>query len=504
MPIIQLKSSDIFHFYKPSRCERRLYLMEFPPEQFETAHLSHLKEADQQLERHFLKGLQDFKDLSKGPNVSRLRDSMKAWMDKKPVLYKPLFSYTYAWQGQDFELMLEPDFLVWDDEGYCLRLCRNARKINRENHADLILMAQYQGWLYAQIFGEAPPHLEIYNNSGRLLEIKPAEPEFIENQVQQFLALKSSPELPYSPISWTKCQSCAFREYCWDKAEEIQDIALVPMLEARLILALREAGAKTVNDFLALFPEERLAEFIWHEGQNPRKIGAEKAHNMRQMAQVVLTGRPHLLQDPQLPQTAYWAMFDLEGVPAQPGHSERVYLWGLSLMGPDGEDNLQTLAPHLSRKADQTAWMEFLAKAGKIFETHGDIPFIHWGSFEVQSLKLYSQRYGDPQGIARRVKKNLLDFWALLKASVLIPLPSYSLKVIEQYVGFDRPDKETGGYWSVVSYLKSTSTRNQSKQLRLQQELLDYNHADLVAMWHVVEWFQAFMRETENQKFSES
>jgi predicted RecB family nuclease len=500
MPNIKFKSSDIFHFYKPTRCERRLYLMESPPEQIDIAQLSHLKDADQQLERHFLKGMQEWKDLSKGPDVSRLRDSSRAWLEKNPILYKPLFSHELEYEGQVFELMLEPDFLVWNESGYCLRLCRNARKISKENHADLIFLAQFQGWLYLQIFGEAPHRLEVYNNSGRLLEITPADPELLSPQVLQFLTLKSATELPYSPISWTKCQSCAFQTYCWDQAEAIQDIALVPMIEARLILALRAAGARTVDDFLTHFPEQRLAEFVWYEGQNPRKIGLEKAQNMLQMAEVVITGRPRLLQDPHLPQSEYWAMFDLEGVPAQQGHSERVYLWGLSLMHETGEENLQTFAPHLSRKADQTAWLQFLDKAAAIFAKHGDIPFIHWGSFEVQSLQLYTRRYGDPHGVARRIKKNLLDFWSLLKASVLIPLPSYSLKVIEQYVGFDRPDKETGGYWSVVNYLKSTSTRSRTKQERLQQELLNYNHADLIAMWHVVTWFQKFLCETEQLK----
>jgi len=469
--------------------------MASPPEQVETAALSHLREADQQLERHFLKGLQNWKDLSKGPLVTRLKASMKAWLEKEAVLYKPVFSYPLKVAKHSYELLMEPEFLIWGEHGYHLRLCRNARKLSRENHADAIFTAQYQAWVYEKIFGEAPSYLEIYTASGKVLEVQPGEATAIEEQVLQFLHYKHSKTEPYSPISWTKCQSCPFRAYCWNQAEKNQDLALVPNIEAKLILALRAAGALTIEDFLKRFPEEKLAAFTWKEGQSPRKIGQEKASNMLQMAEVVLSGRPRLLQEPHLPQASHWAMFDLEGIPAQQGHPERVYLWGLSLMS-DHEVNLQTLSPNLSRKSDRDAWMQFLNKAGEIFKAHGDIPFIHWGNYEPQSLRLYLRRFGDWEGVGRRIEKNLIDFWALLKASVLIPLPSYSLKVIEEYVGFDRPDKDTGGYWSVVNYLKSTSTRNRSKQERLQNELLAYNHADLVAMWHVLEWFQAFLNES--------
>ena len=116
-------------------------------------------------------------------------------------------------------------------------------------------------------------------------------------------------------------------------------------------------------------------------------------------------------------------MFDLEGIPARQGCAERVYLWGLSLMQPDHpEQNLQTFSPDLSRKADQQAWFTFLAKAGDLFAAHGDLPFVHWGNYEPQSLRLYVRRHGDRDGIARRIEHNPLDFWERRKATVLIPL----------------------------------------------------------------------------------
>ena len=115
---------------------------------------------------------------------------------------------------------------------------------------------------------------------------------------------------------------------------------------------------------------------------------------------------------------------------------------------------------------------------------------MHWGSFEPYCIKLYSQRFGDRRGVAKRIQNNLLDFFNVLKQSVIIPLPSYSLKVIEKYVGFERPDQDTGGYWSVVSYLKSISTKNMARRDQIRDQLMAYNCSDLEAMWHVMRWFQ--------------
>lgn len=492
MANLQLNSSDIFHLYKPSRCERRLYLMAFPPQPLDTQALHPLQSVDQQLHRHLLKA-QGWKDLSEGPLNTRLRHSMKAWFNQEPFLYKPIFKWTWHMSEQVCELLLEPDFMIYTENGYLLRLVRNAHRISRENHADALFTMQYQGWLYEKIFGTAPQRLEIYHAQGNILEVPPADPGLLEQALIDLLHLKTAQEMPYSPISWTKCQACLFRSVCWSWAEKNQDLALLPNLHAKLLLALREAGAQTISDLLEHFPEEKLAQFVWYEGTACRKLGPEKAKAMRQMAEVILSGQPKLLQPVQLPMTRHWALFDLEGVPAQWGHTERIYLWGLSLMGPRGEENLQTLSPDLSKKSDQKAWRQFLSKARQILEVHGDIPFLHWGNYEAQSLSLYLKRYGDDQGIGQRIQKNLLDLWALLKASILIPLPSYSLKVIEEYVGFQRPDKDTGGYWSVMSYLKSTSTRNHKQRERLQQKLLAYNHADRLAMWYVLQWFQEFL-----------
>src|SRR5439155_25926890 len=59
-------------------------------------------------------------------------------------------------------------------------------------------------------------------------------------------------------------------------------------------------------------------------------------------------------------------------------------------------------------------------------------------------LDLYVRPYGGRDGVAARVRQNLLDLLPITEGAVALPLPSHSLKVVEQYVGFERQQEEFG------------------------------------------------------------
>ncbi|MGV3523379.1 MAG: TM0106 family RecB-like putative nuclease [Candidatus Sericytochromatia bacterium] len=497
---MKLGPADLYTYFKPSRCQRRVYLIHHVPEGLDipagTQYYGHAQEADRHVERYYYKRLERPLDLSELSPNERRKATMEAILRQEPVIYKPLLVSSWQRKGKRVTLEATPDFLIWGEGGYRMRHCRMAKKISRENHPDIFWIAQYHAWVFQRLFGHPPAAIEVGNSEGQILQLDYPSRGSVEKLLEHLLFLRRSPDLPYHPVSWTKCQSCDFRSYCWQEAESIQDIALIPTLEASLILDLRSAGILTVPQLLEHHTPESLAAFEWTEGQNTRPIGLSKARTMLYMAESLLTQKPILTRRPDLPDTRHWIMFDLEGVPARPGQPEKVYLWGMYLMG-DNSENLQLINQTPNRQADRDNWFAFLAQAQEVFERYGDVPFVHWGSFEPYCIKLYSQRFGDRNGVAKRVQRNLLDFFSLLKDAVIIPLPSYSLKVIEKYVGFERPDQDTGGYWSVVNYLKAVSTKNAERREQILEQLMGYNLSDLLAMWHVVRWLQDLI---ENQE----
>ena len=118
-------------------------------------------------------------------------------------------------------------------------------------------------------------------------------------------------------------------------------------------------------------------------------------------------------------------------------------------------------------------------------------PFVHWASYEKTKLNLYIARYGDDDGVADRVKANLLDLLTVAKNSIVLPVPSFSLKVIEKYIGFKRSQSEFGGQWAMATFIEATETSDESKRKQLMDEILKYNEEDLGATWAVFQWLKS-------------
>ena len=157
------------------------------------------------------------------------------------------------------------------------------------------------------------------------------------------------------------------------------------------------------------------------------------------------------------------------------GEKPSEFIYSVSGFGPDG---------------DRECWFTFLANAKGIFETYGDIPFVHWAPYEQTYLHRYVERFGDPEGIAARVGANLLDLLTVTRESVVLPLPSFSLKVVEDYVGFERKEAEYGGAWAMATFIEATETSDEGKRKELMDKIVAYNKEDLEATWAVFKWLR--------------
>ncbi|MDH4221012.1 MAG: TM0106 family RecB-like putative nuclease, partial [Candidatus Aminicenantes bacterium] len=167
-----------------------------------------------------------------------------------------------------------------------------------------------------------------------------------------------------------------------------------------------------------------------------------------------------------------------------------IYLWGMQVFGEEPGSFQYSLA-EMGVDGDRKGWEEFLRIARRIFDEYGDIPFVHWATYEKTKIKTYMERYGDINGLAERVIANLCDLLPITKESVVFPLPSYSLKVIEQYVGFKRTQDEFGGDWSIAKYIEAVETEDEAERREIMDQIIEYNEEDIQATWAVFEWLRA-------------
>lgn len=84
----------------------------------------------------------------------------------------------------------------------------------------------------------------------------------------------------------------------------------------------------------------------------------------------------------------------------------------------------------------------------------------------------------------------MLDLLPVTMKAIVLPLPSYSLKEVEKYVGFKRTQDEYGGTWAMAQFILASETNDENERNARMDEILKYNEEDLAATWAVFDWLR--------------
>lgn len=470
-------------------CERRVFLRargetEEPPGPFELL----LREFGLRHEREHLKTFGSYADLSNGSRQEREQRTAEAVRSSIPVLYQPAFRRVFAIQGKNVEITGDPDFLIWQDGHYAIRDCKLARRVTEQDHPEILRQVELYGWLCEPTLGQRPSGLEIYNGVRELVPLPYDGGHRALGLVEEIVALKAAAAEPFSPVGWSKCNGCGFHGRCWPAAVEARDVAIVPGVDQGLTVALRKLGISTIDQLLANLDVRRLAGLRRTWGTRLRVVGS-KSEGIFRMAKAIASGTESMISPPAIPSSPNYVVLDLEGVPPYFDDLDKIYLWGLRVYGDRPGPHMMALIG-FGANGDQEGWETFLATAENIFNEYGDPPFVHWSQYERVRLDVYLERFGDRRGIGARVRADLCDLLRATQNAVALPLPSYSLKVVEKHVGFERTLLDTGGAWAIAKYIEAVETEDIAQRAALIDEVRAYNEEDLAATWAVLRWLK--------------
>ena len=482
--------SDIYDYYRPSRCPLRVYLQHNGESQ---AKASPFEEIIRRFgithQKAHLKTFPSYIDLSKESTQDRIKRTIDEVNKGTQVIYHPLFNARINIMGKDIELSGEPDFLIKKEDNYLIRDAKIARKITEKDHPEILIQLEIYGWLYEQSIGKKCDSIQVLNGRGEIISFKYSRMGQSKKIIEEIVHIKSMQEEPYSPVGWAKCGGCKFHKRCWTQAEKRKDISLVMGVDQGLAEIVNRSGIVTVDQFIETFKNRRLSEVRRPHGKNMQRVGRKSAEIMR-MAQSFASGEEIIIANPEIPESQNYVMFDLEGLPPHMGENEKIYLWGFQLFGENRGEfkcGLSGFGPN----GDREGWEQFLSEAKDILDKYGKIPWVHWHHYERVKIDIYIGRYGDPEGIAQGIKNNLLDLLPVVNKSIALPIPSYSLKVVEKYIGFKRTQDEYGGDWAMAKYIEAIETEDLEKRNEVMAEIILYNKEDLKATWAVLKWFKS-------------
>lgn len=489
-------SAQDFHLrYKPKKCDLRVYLREIGITEAESS------EFEQVLLRLGLRYEQQHLHTFPPSEVANLGtvepcqrfDQTRALVEAQhPLLYQPELRCSLVVNGNACDFVGVPDFLIRDGEGYVIRDVKMARRVDAKNHPEILFQLQFYGWLYERVFGRQPVRLEVLNGRGDLVPV-PNDHAAMLVERDDILRIKTSAREFYEPVGWTKCTGCGFHDRCRPRAEATSDVSVVYGVDQGAAKELHNRGVENIGQLLEQFNASRLSEMERPWGKRTQRVGV-KAEMILSRAEVLRSGEERLLSVPVIQQSDHYVMFDLEGMPPHLDELDKIYLWGTQVFGNTNGDYMPAVAG-FGEDGDRDGWNQFLANAAAIFQQFGDIPFVHWHHYERTHIDEYIERYGDPQDVAERVLGNLVDLLPITRDNILLPLSSYSLKVVERHVRFQRTQEEFGGSWSMARYIEATETRDAAMRQQVMDQILIYNREDLEAMWAVFQWLRRRLTE---------
>jgi predicted RecB family nuclease len=486
---LDLSAGDIFLLLEPSRCERRVWLEAragelAPPGPFEQM----LMKLGREHEQRHLEEYAEVLDLSRVPVQERADETRRALEEGERCLYHPRFEGSVELAGETCRLVGEPDFMVPEEGGWVIRDTKLARLPEESSHPEIYLQMDLYGWLLELETGAPPLRMEVVGGAGDVLPAAYRGGEGARELLEQVIRLRRQDEEPWSPLGWTKCSACAFKEHCVPRGWERRELGLVPGIDLSLARVLHERGLETCTDLLVGLDEDELAATVRPHGKRMVRVG-DRADEIRQQAASIASGRPLLRTAPRIPESDAWVMFDLEGLPAYGGGRDGIFLWGLQVYLDDGTAaEYQGVMAGFEEGDDEAAWEEFLARSRAVFERHGPIPFVHWHHYERVWIENYLRRFGDRDGLGAEVLRRLYDLLPVTRKAMVLPVPSYSLKVLEKLVGYERQLKGAAGDWAVARYLEAGEVEDEGERREILGELLTYNREDLEATWAVFDW----------------
>ena len=495
---MRFNASSPYDYYRPDKCGKRVALRhrgvtELPPTAFDEL----LARLGREHERNHLRELPTAVDFSGLEAEKRERETIAAIRSAAAVIYQGRFRSTIDLEGEACEVIGEPDYLLRDGNAYVIRDAKLSFRIDEENHPEILRQLDIYGLLYERATGQAPAALEAYSGRGEIVRFRYLGDKAAISFLSQLRRMRLAPDDLYEPVGWSKCGSCGFFSYCWPRALASSDVSLLQPVSQDMARKLQAGGVLSFHNIEAAVDNPALADVFYEKPKKKtgeRKL-REKIPKVLRAARVMASGRDEVIAVPDLPEAADCVMLDLEGLPPHLGEDllERIYLWGLKDFRATPPRYLPA-AGGFGPAGDEEGWRLFLVNAADLMAERPGLRFVHYHHYEKTKIDLYLKRFGDPTGVAAQVLERLFDLFPAVKNSVVLPISSYGLKVVEKHVGFERKLAEARGDWAMARYIEAVETSDHGVRDQLMSEILAYNEEDLDATQAVLEWLRSRLR----------
>jgi predicted RecB family nuclease len=277
-------------------------------------------------------------------------------------------------------------------------------------------------------------------------------------------------------ISRQRCNLCHWYTYCYEDAKSQQHLSLVPGITPNRYEYLQAKGIVDLNS-LATASALDLGE----------AIGFDIASGITQQAQSLLQDRALLKWNynatiESIPNNSTFELyFDIEAEPER----NLDYLFGVLLV--DRQNQTEKFYHFMAEKPEdeEKSWNDFL----EFVSLYDRAPIFHFSEYEVDTIQRLANLYGTSWTLTSSILSRCIDLHYLVTNSVALPVESYSLKSLANWLGFQWRDRMASGEQSVCWYDFWLQTGDRAWLY----SILRYNEDDCRATFHLKKWLIQFL-----------
>jgi predicted RecB family nuclease len=370
-------------------------------------------------------------------------------------------------------------FGAWEYLSVNIKLGRRAKpeyKLIGAFHAQILGIIQEKIPAYSQLI--LKEHQDYLINLDHWL----TKMQQITAECWTMLAKQQEPEVF---ISRQRCNLCNWYSYCYGVAKSSKHLSLVPGITPTRYEYLQEIEVNSV-EALNNVPEVILGELI----------GDDVARLLKQQISALKSDRPIIRSDfdvvntPPIPTGVIEIYFDIEAEP----ELQIDYLLGVLVV--NREANTEEFYAFLAEQpaAEGKIWQQFV----DFIALYPDAPIFHYSEYEVDTIKRLARLYHTPVNTTQEILSRLVDIHEWVTKSVVLPVESYSLKALANWIGFYWRETQGSGDQSVCWYDQWLHTQDRV----LLELILSYNEDDCRATRHLKDWLLDFLEYQRNQQIA--
>jgi uncharacterized protein len=282
------------------------------------------------------------------------------------------------------------------------------------------------------------------------------------------------------------CKVCEYPGLCDHNRRELDHLIQVAGINKSQIEKLRKSGITTMAALASAGDADRPDGFV------PTTF--DKLRNQARLQNDFKTSGTHswqLLEDPEIgvlpPASANDVFFDMEGFPYFAERGGLEYLFGAVTR----DQTFFAWWAH-DRNQEAIAFAGFVKWAYDKMQADPTAHIYHYAPYEVTALTKLSARHGvmADEVAWLLAEDKMIDLYKVIRGSIMISQPSYSIKKLEVFYDFARKSKVVDAGSSIEQYdqYRQLVETDPTEAAAILQMISDYNEDDCVSTLALWEW----------------